>query len=42
MGQKKGTGEIKNEHKISVWNPERKKHVWRSRPRRNVKDNMMT
>jgi hypothetical protein len=33
MGQDKSTAEIKNTHKISVENPERKRHFGRSRPR---------
>jgi hypothetical protein len=33
MGQDKFTGEIKNTHKISVCNPERRRHFGRSRAR---------
>jgi hypothetical protein len=33
MGQGKCTGEIKNIHKISDGNPERKRHMGRCRPR---------
>jgi len=38
--QEKWTGEIKNKHNFS-WIPERKRQFGRSRPRRNVKDNVM-
>jgi len=41
MGQGKCTGEMTNTHKISVGNPERNKQFWRSRPRWNVKDNVV-
>jgi hypothetical protein len=34
-------GEIKNMHKISVWNPERMRHFGRSKPRWNVQNNVM-
>jgi len=41
MGQEKRAAEIKNTNKISVGNHERKRHFGRSRPRCNVKDNVM-
>jgi len=40
MGQEERTGEIKNAHKISVGNQDRKRHFGRSRSRWNVKDNV--
>jgi hypothetical protein len=41
MGQKKRTGVITDTHKISFGNPERKRHIGRSRPRWNDKHNVM-
>jgi hypothetical protein len=40
MGQEECTEEFKNTHKISVENPEKKRHLGRPKPRRNVKNNV--
>jgi hypothetical protein len=41
MGQEKLTGEIKNKHKISVGNVQRKRHLHAYCSRWNVRDNVM-
>jgi hypothetical protein len=41
MGKGKCNGEIENTHKFSFANPEKKTHFRRSRPRWNVKDNVV-
>jgi hypothetical protein len=41
MGKEKCAGENENTHKFSVAHPERKRHFGISRPRRNIKDNVM-